>query len=179
MEKRELNLLSGGSREEVLERQSPLPGNVLERPHRLQSLDGGLGVVQSVVTAQLLSESVLDSSQLEHSAHGSSSDDTSSLSGRAKHDTGGSEDTVEPVREGRRLGQRDSHQVALGIHGGLLHGHHDLLRGRTSDANGSVLVSDHHNGPESKLLSSLNDLGNTTNLNDPVPVGEGGEKRGE
>mmetsp|Transcript_7627 Transcript_7627/g.20807 ORF Transcript_7627/g.20807 Transcript_7627/m.20807 type:complete len:242 (+) Transcript_7627:79-804(+) len=162
------NNLLCGSREEVLQRQSPLPGHVLERPHRLEALDGRLGIVQRVITTQLLSEPILHSRQLQHRTNRPSSDHTGSFSGRTKHHAGGPKHAVKPVRERGRLGQRHGDQVALGINSSLLHGHHDLLGRRTAHTDGSILVSDNHDGPETQLLSSLDDLGHSADLNDPV-----------
>lgn len=115
--------------------------HLVKGAHVLKTLNSCPSVIQRVVATQLLSECILDTRQLENNTHSTTSNDTSTLRGRAEHDLGRSKLSVETVRERSVFCKGNLDQVALGIHHRLADGLNNLLGRGASDTYSSILIS--------------------------------------
>lgn len=70
--------------------------------------------------------------------------------------------------KGQILGHWHRHDVPPGVHSGLKDGIHHFFGLPYPDTNLPFLVSDHYNGSKGELFTSLDNLGDPSDLDDPL-----------
>mmetsp|Transcript_28452 Transcript_28452/g.47256 ORF Transcript_28452/g.47256 Transcript_28452/m.47256 type:complete len:276 (+) Transcript_28452:1236-2063(+) len=140
--------------------------NLLQSTQLRQRLDGGTRVAERVVSAQLLSKAVLNTSTLQYNTGGCTSNHTSTIAGRPQHNLGSTQATVNTMRNTGILHNWNLDQICLAVNHSLGHGAHYFLVGRTADPNLALAVTNNNSGSEFHLLTSFHHLGHTTDLHD-------------
>src|SRR5690606_14443673 len=138
-------------------------------PLLLEGVDRRLRHVEVGGRTERLGESVADPGSFQDLASGSAGDDTGTGSGRTNQHPGGSV-LADHVVDDRRAGHgHGEHRAPSDLHA-LLDGGGNLFGLAVPDPNPAVAVTDDTQGGEGEATSTLHDLGDSVDLNDPLVV---------
>ena len=114
-----------------------------------------------------LGKHVLDTHRLQHGTHGTAGDDTRTGSGRTNHHERTAETRLLLVGD-RTVDHRDLDEVLLGILHALGDGRLYLRSLAQAVAYHAVLVTDDDDGRKTERATTLRNLGNTLDADEPV-----------
>ena len=132
----------------------------------LQPGDRGPGDVDVVGRAERLAQHVVHAGLLEDDAGRATGDDAGTGGGRLHQHAAGAGDADHRVGD-RVAGEGDVEQVALGLFGALLDGEGHLLGLAVAEADTTVAVADHDERGEREPATTLDDLGDAVDRDDP------------
>src|SRR3954470_6658342 len=158
-----------GGRGDVLHGQTAAGRDLLPTDEGPRRLHGGVDDVDRVGGAEALGEHVVDAGALEHGTHRTTGDDTGTGAGRLEqHDTGGRL-TLDRVRDGAG-DPRHAVEVLLGLLDALGDRRGHLLGLAVADAHHAVTVADDHQRGEAEAPTTLDDLGDAVDGDNPLDV---------